>query len=114
MNDVREGNKAEQGRDEAQLITASDTVVRVTPARKLAAATMDQTPGITQAWPKGTSFRQWEKIDNSGLWTCHNSTSKAAILPTNAPQANVGMNIPAIKNDQQVKLQVSGDAYQVI
>lgn len=82
-------------------ITASETVVRVTPASAAAAPTMLHTPGITHACPNGSGpfsppdARHASKRKLAGYWAWSHSTRSPALRPASAPTARVGMKIPA-------------------
>lgn len=82
-------------------MTASETVVLVTPASAAAAPTMLQTPGITHACPNGSgpssppATRHASKIKLEGYWAWSHSTTRPALRPARAPTARVGIKMPA-------------------
>ena len=90
------------------MMTASDTVVRVTPASVAAAPTfvnravsglskVNQVT-LTIAYKPGTMqsvSRQTSKIARSGCWYSIHSMTSPTIRPKQAPTTREGMNIPA-------------------
>ena len=86
-------------------MTASDTVVRVTPASVAAAPTYrvsrlrNVVEGLTIAYSPGTIqsvSRQTLKIDMFGWVNSIHSIANPTIRPKHAPTAKDGMKIPAI------------------
>src|ERR1700754_2808599 len=75
----------------SNMITASETVVRVTPDNVAAAPTIAYSPGITHdVFPL-----HGENTGASGQRQCAYCTASPTIRPAHAPTPRVGMKIPA-------------------
>jgi hypothetical protein len=94
-------------------MTASDTVVRVTPASVAAAPTygissvQNVSGGLTMAYSPGTiQSVSWQtlKIDMFGCVNSIHSIANPTIRPKHAPTAKEGMKIPAYHQLYSTKL----------
>src|SRR5216684_4484965 len=75
----------------SNMITASETVVRVTPDSAAAAPTIAYSPGMTQ----GVSPSHWENTAAVGQRHSAYCTASPTMRPAHAPTPRVGMKIPA-------------------